>query len=49
MNGLPQTFIKTQNSTAKGFKAALLNFVTPTNASWNGHNASVYGKRILLM
>ncbi len=45
MNGLPQTF-KNTKFTAKGFKAALLNFVTPTNASWNGHNASAWKKDI---
>lgn len=27
---------------AKGFKAAVLNAVTPTKATWNGHNASCW-------
>jgi len=39
-NGLGN--VKTGKLTAKGFKAKLLNFITPTTASWNGHNASAY-------
>jgi glycosyltransferase involved in cell wall biosynthesis len=39
-NGLGN--VKTSKLTAKGFKAKLLNFITPTKASWNGHNASAY-------
>jgi glycosyltransferase involved in cell wall biosynthesis len=34
--------VKTGKLTARGFKATLLNFITPTKASWNGHNASAY-------
>lgn len=44
-NGLPATF-KNNKFTAKGFKASLLNFITPTNASWNGHNSSAWKKDI---
>lgn len=36
-NGLQS---KTTKLTAKGFMAAILNFITPTKATWNGHNAS---------
>lgn len=32
---------------AYGIKANMLNLVTPTNASWNGHNASGWKKDIL--
>ena len=39
-NGLGN--VKTGKLTANGFKAKLLNFITPTKASWNGHNASAY-------
>ncbi|MES2487007.1 MAG: glycosyltransferase family 2 protein [Bacteroidota bacterium] len=39
-NGLGN--VKTSKLTANGFKATLLNFITPTKASWNGHNASAY-------
>lgn len=42
-NGLPSTF-KNTKFTAKGVKAAMLNLVTPTNASWNGHNSSAWKK-----
>ena len=44
-NGLPATF-KNNKFTAKGFKASLLNFITPTHASWNGHNSSAWKKDI---
>jgi glycosyltransferase involved in cell wall biosynthesis len=44
-NGLPSSF-KNTKFTTKGFKAALLNFVTPTNASWNGHNSSAWKQDI---
>jgi len=44
-NGLPSTFTNTK-FTAEGFKAAFLNFVTPTNASWNGHNSSAWKQDI---
>lgn len=38
-HGLKQTY-KTLKLTAKGWKAKLLNWITPTKASWNGHNSS---------
>ena len=37
--GLKKSF-KNNKLTAKGFTQKLLNALTPTNASWNGHNAS---------
>jgi GT2 family glycosyltransferase len=33
--------------TAKGFTSWFLNTITPTNASWNGHNASGWKKDIV--
>lgn len=44
--GLPQTF-KNNKLTANGIISKLLNWVTPTNASWNGHNSSGWKKDIL--
>ncbi len=44
--GLKSSF-KNNKITAKGTKADFLNLVTPTNASWNGHNASGWKKDIL--
>lgn len=44
--GLKSSF-KNNKLTAKGSKATILNIVTPTNASWNGHNASGWKKDIL--
>ncbi|MFT4153858.1 glycosyltransferase family 2 protein [Parafilimonas sp.] len=44
-NGLPSSF-KNNKFTAAGFKAGLLNFITPTRASWNGHNSSAWKKDI---
>lgn len=38
-NGLKSSF-KTIKFTASGFLASVLNFITPTKPSWNGHNAS---------
>jgi glycosyltransferase involved in cell wall biosynthesis len=38
-NGLKKSF-KNSKLTASGFLARLLNFITPTKATWNGHNAS---------
>lgn len=38
-NGLKKSF-KNNKLTATGWKSKLLNAVTPTNASWNGHNSS---------
>jgi len=45
-NGLPASF-KNNKLTAKGFKRSILNSVTPTNASWNGHNASGWKEDIV--
>lgn len=44
--GMPKSF-KDRKLTSKGFASALLNSVTPTNASWNGHNASGWKTDIL--
>ncbi len=44
-NGLGN--VKTSKLTAKGLKAKLLNFITPTKATWNGHNASAYKKDLV--
>ena len=46
INGLKSSF-KNKKLTAKGLKSKFLNAVTPTNASWNGHNASGWKKDIL--
>lgn len=32
---------------ASGLSAKILNFITPTNASWNGHNSSGYKKDLV--
>ncbi len=45
-NGLPKSF-KNNKFTAAGWKARALNFITPTNASWNGHNASAWKQDII--
>jgi glycosyltransferase involved in cell wall biosynthesis len=45
-NGLKNSF-KNNKLTARGLKSKFLNFVTPTNASWNGHNASGWKKDIV--
>lgn len=45
-HGLKSSF-KNNKLTAKGFKSRFLNAVTPTNASWNGHNASGWKDDIL--
>ncbi|AUC80650.1 glycosyltransferase family 2 protein [Lacinutrix sp. Bg11-31] len=45
-NGLKASF-KNNKITAKGLKASFLNAITPTNASWNGHNASGWKKDIV--
>lgn len=37
--GLPKSF-KNNKLTAAGLLAKFLNFITPTKATWNGHNAS---------
>ena len=44
--GIPKTF-KNNKLTARGFISKLLNTLTPTNASWNGHNSSGWKKDIL--
>ncbi len=44
--GIPNTF-KNSKLTARGFISKFLNTVTPTNASWNGHNSSGWKKDIL--
>ena len=45
-NGLKSSF-KNNKLTAKGFKSWFLNRITPTNASWNGHNVSGWKKDII--
>lgn len=45
-NGLPSSF-KNIKFLASGFGAKILNFVTPTNASWNGHNSSGWKKDLM--
>lgn len=44
--GLKSSF-KNNKITAKGFKQKLLNALTPTTATWNGHNASGYKSDII--
>jgi len=45
-NGLKSSF-KNNKLTSHGFKSWFLNICTPTNASWNGHNASGWKKDII--
>jgi glycosyltransferase involved in cell wall biosynthesis len=45
-HGLKSSF-KNNKITAKGFKQKVLNALTPTTATWNGHNASGYKKDII--
>lgn len=45
-NGLAPTY-KTLKLTAEGWKEQFLNFITPTKATWNGHNASGWKEDIL--
>ncbi|WP_412561335.1 glycosyltransferase family 2 protein [Winogradskyella sp. MIT101101] len=45
-HGLKSSF-KNNKLTAKGVTSQFLNTVTPTNASWNGHNASGWKKDIV--
>ena len=45
-NGLKKSF-KNNKLTAKAFKAKLLNFLTLTKPSWNGHNASGWKKDLV--
>lgn len=44
--GIPKTF-KNNKLTANGLISKVLNWVTPTNASWNGHNSSGWKHDIL--
>ncbi|MBT8236422.1 MAG: glycosyltransferase family 2 protein [Bacteroidia bacterium] len=44
--GIPKTF-KNNKLTANGFMSKLFNAITPTNASWNGHNSSGWKKDIV--
>ncbi len=44
--GIPKTF-KNNKLTAHGLISKVLNWVTPTNASWNGHNSSGWKNDIL--
>ncbi len=44
--GIPKTF-KNNKLTSRGFISKFLNTITPTNASWNGHNSSGWKKDIL--
>lgn len=44
--GLPPTY-KTLKLTSRGFQEKLLNWVTPTKATWNGHNASGWKKDLI--
>jgi len=46
-HGLLTSGIKTSKLTSRGFKAKLLNTLTPTTPSWNGHNSSGWKKDIL--
>ena len=45
-NGLKTSF-KNNKISANATLASVLNFITPTNASWNGHNSSGWKKDIL--
>ena len=45
-NGLKSSF-KNNKITASPFKARILNVLTPSNASWNGHNASGWKEDLL--
>lgn len=46
-NGLPKKVLKNLKLITHSPTARLLNRITPTNASWNGHNASAWRKHIL--
>jgi glycosyltransferase involved in cell wall biosynthesis len=45
-NGVTKTF-RTLKLTSKGAAQSFLNFVTPTKATWNGHNSSGWKKDIV--
>lgn len=44
--GLVKSF-KDNKLTSKGFKEWFLNFITPTKATWNGHNSSGWKKDLI--
>ena len=44
--GIPKTF-KNNKLTSRGVISKFFNTITPTNASWNGHNSSGWRKDIL--
>ncbi len=44
--GIPNTF-KNNKLRSRGFISKLFNLITPTNASWNGHNSSAWKMDIL--
>lgn len=46
-NGLQSSGFKNNKLTSLGFKSQLLNTLTPTTPSWNGHNSSGWKKDIL--
>ena len=46
INGLKSSF-KNNKINSKGIKQKLLNLLTPTTRSWNGHNSSAYKKDII--
>jgi glycosyltransferase involved in cell wall biosynthesis len=45
-NGINYSF-KNSKFISNGLRSSLLNYITPTNASWNGHNASGWKKDFL--
>ena len=45
-NGMKSSF-KNNKVSSTGFKSTILNFLTPTTPSWNGHNASGWKKDIV--
>ncbi|HEX7869652.1 MAG TPA: glycosyltransferase family 2 protein [Chryseobacterium sp.] len=45
-NGMKSSF-KNNKVSSTGLKSSILNFLTPTTPSWNGHNASGWKKDIL--
>jgi glycosyltransferase involved in cell wall biosynthesis len=47
-NGMKSSF-KNYKVSSTGLKTSILNFLTPTTPSWNGHNASGWKKDILVI
>jgi glycosyltransferase involved in cell wall biosynthesis len=45
-HGLPKT-LKALKLTSRGWRERFLNFITPTKATWNGHNSSGWKKDII--